>query len=860
MPTFEGGPTEVEVDDSNRLVLVVCWVTGHVVLLLLLATATGLAAAAVWVASAVAVQAGVWKRKELVAIAGRARQSEAAQRAVEHTKAKLAEFASPNRQTTVRTSEGASGWDVEIDDPSDDDLVEVRPARGKVVSPRSRQSEPSWSDPRRPAGGKRDGKPLKSNAQKDGIAFYRVGDRLDLGRGVLESPLVYATQRPQHGQFDASLIDTSLRVAASGTRPRYELPYWPSYYDCTAAQRSRYLDWLLGGRSDPQVELGYVFIYFYGLERRVLVDRADYEPVARELLRLLPVYSHSNSFRRYATNLLWLALTLASESSQVSEAWLCEAVEATERWNDDLVAMCLAVLHNTGRPLPSHIALIVCQNDPRSTSSVVLRRHRQEFHKLFQSKYKTLSGEGITLRASKRKKILNVHPASGTLLRDGRQLTGDQSFDVPNVLGLPSQFKELVALWEASVDELKAYSRASRKADGQITAEVYEALPPELQEGDHPEFDAWMEVWENNVDDEGWPVVPASALATLKAIDPRGTLTKTQCAKLLKTADAVGLGVEPDARITGKNYKWDERLTLFFVEDNTPCDVANYLAASVLLRLGAAVAEADGSVDEEELRFITDHLEGQFDLSDADAKRLERLQYLLLHARTGDSSVTKTLASRLSHKQRLLVGEFLVGVAAVDEVITQEEVRVLRKAYRSLDLQESDLNDLLARHASATVTTGSADTPQATDGLRLDMSVVSRIMTETRQVAAVLRDAMTEEAGTENEVTPGVSPPENHPADSEANPPPAASTPADQVDKRQQAGTGLEPRYQPFLAGLLVQKVWSSTELRGLADRTGVMASGAVEAVNEWALDTHGDWLIEEGDHYIVRTELLDED
>jgi hypothetical protein len=36
--------------------------------------------------------------------------------------------------------------------------------------------------------------------------------------------------------------------------------------------RGAYLDWLASDRSDASCPVGYVFIYFYGLERRVLAD------------------------------------------------------------------------------------------------------------------------------------------------------------------------------------------------------------------------------------------------------------------------------------------------------------------------------------------------------------------------------------------------------------------------------------------------------------------------------------------------------------------------------------------------------------------------------------------------------------
>ncbi len=847
----ETGPdTEDEADlGSNRLVWAVVWFTGHVLLFLLLAVTTGPGAGLFLVSVAVATEAGVWKRRALAEWLARIRQSDATQTVMSHTKDRIASLTRTYEtppydprgavsQRDVQTDELASGYD--------DQLVEVRPARNPT---------PRWSQASSPSTSEREGKSLKSSAPRDKIAFFGPGRRLDLGRGVLEGPLVYATAYANSGRFDASLIDATLRVASAGATPRHELPYWPSFYESSPAQRAHYLDWLLAGRRDPKVELGYVFIYFYGLERRVLVDRADFLPIATELLALLKVYSYSNSFRRYASMLLWRTVHLASLANELTDTLFDQAVEATERWNDDLLSLALAALVHGNRPLSASLAMAVCQNDPRSTSSVVVRRHKEEFTRLFLSKYEAVPAIGQAVRVSKRPKRLYYHPASPTLLHGVSNADTVQHLDVPNVLGLTSQFKGLVTIWEQCVDDLKAYSRASRKADGEVTAEVYEAMPPELRGGDHPEFDAWMSVWESNVDAEGWPVVPASALASLKGFEPRGTLTKSQCTRMLATADAVGLGVEPDARITGKSYGWDERLTLFFLDDQTPCDVPNYLAASVLLRLGATVAQADGGIDSSELKFITEHLEGQFDLSDGDAKRLERLQYLLLHSQSGESAVTKTLSERLTHQQRRVVGEFLVGVAAADEVVTTEEVKALRKAYRSLGLEESELEDLLAEHASATVTTPSGVATEPTGELRLDMAAISRIMTETKQVAAVLREAMTESEPEETTDTEGDAVPAEAMSEQDA-PAITASSPS----AASAATEGLDERFTPFLNELLRREQWPAAELRELADRCGVMLIGALEAVNEWSLDKYGDWLVEEGDPYRVNTDLLSEE
>ena len=103
---------------------------------------------------------------------------------------------------------------------------------------------------------------------KDGNA--RVGGR-DIGG------MVYVGRGPRTrrgGDPDNAFIDSSKNVSRRGGD--YEgqgMDYWPNYSAIDSRSRATYLDWLSSGRSDTRYDAGYVFLYFYGLERRVFVDK-----------------------------------------------------------------------------------------------------------------------------------------------------------------------------------------------------------------------------------------------------------------------------------------------------------------------------------------------------------------------------------------------------------------------------------------------------------------------------------------------------------------------------------------------------------------------------------------------------------
>jgi hypothetical protein len=74
--------------------------------------------------------------------------------------------------------------------------------------------------------------------------------------------------------------------------------YWPSYSTCSPEARGAYLQWLSSGRKDPSADIGLVFLYFYGLERRALADTltvdvpaTEIEAIRADVQRLLGLYT-----------------------------------------------------------------------------------------------------------------------------------------------------------------------------------------------------------------------------------------------------------------------------------------------------------------------------------------------------------------------------------------------------------------------------------------------------------------------------------------------------------------------------------------------------------------------------------------
>jgi hypothetical protein len=181
--------------------------------------------------------------------------------------------------------------------------------------PTAQTSASGSQEPIRPVSFERDNRRW-SQRQTSGSedCWIRPGQQTTIAGRRIEGGMLYVGQRlpsvARH-RTEPALIDPALAVAI--TNAAYNgggMGYWPSYDTISPEDRAAYLEWLSSGRRNPSTNVGYVFLFFYGLERRVLADSvtsataaSDLPAIRDEIHELLGVYGHNGSFRRYAGQL-----------------------------------------------------------------------------------------------------------------------------------------------------------------------------------------------------------------------------------------------------------------------------------------------------------------------------------------------------------------------------------------------------------------------------------------------------------------------------------------------------------------------------------------------------------------------------
>ena len=119
---------------------------------------------------------------------------------------------------------------------------------------------------------------------------------------MTDSGIEQSTLRNENLYAEPSMIWKKLPVYTNSTLEEKPL-YYPTYASLTPEQRYQYIMWLTD--ITKPTNLSYVFLYYYGLERHLLLG--DFDKALEETLRLLTFHDKS-SLRAYAEGALTAAI------------------------------------------------------------------------------------------------------------------------------------------------------------------------------------------------------------------------------------------------------------------------------------------------------------------------------------------------------------------------------------------------------------------------------------------------------------------------------------------------------------------------------------------------------------------------
>ncbi|BAL95133.1 tellurite resistance TerB family protein [Rubrivivax gelatinosus] len=672
------------------------------------------------------------------------------------------------------------------------------------------------------------------------------GQSVDVGGVTIPGGMVYVGTKLQTpaGANDPCLIDPSKSVARQGDYTERQMGYWPSYSEISGGARRAYLNWLAGGRKGPEADIGYVFLFFYGLERRAIIDatkdeaaRADWPAIAAELRRLLGIYGDkSGSFRGYAAALLdWVAL--AEHPVRLYEKPVLSFPKTYEL--PLYVRLALGQAAVDGAPVPVHLALAWARLEPNIYLRTPATRCAAEFEQLFAAKYAEAFGAGMVMPRNRTKLKLVYRPASaGFRGYDEFKLTFRET---PDVTVLTAPVKKLQEVVEAATKPLEPFSRLVGKSpEAKDSLEALLQLPAPL----------WPDRAKKTLQDlktsmgDGMVAMPFQDL--LSSLGAKTAFTKDKTISLARTLESANVGLEPDVLAGAKAPKPEDKVVLFALPPAEPQSRVNgpYLAAALTLQLASAVASADGDFGTKEMSHLRETVLSWNHLTPSQTRRLLAHLRLLMQAPASLTSLKKKLEPlNLSIKET--IAAFMATVAQSDGVVAPAEVKMLEKAYKALGVDAKKVfSDVHAVAAGVTPTAATVAKVEES-GFKLDPTRVAALQRDTEKVSALLANIFTEAQERGEETA----------AESVEEEPGTEPTESTEVAK---GLLGLDEAHSALARMMLSRPQWSREELLDVAADLDLMLDGALEHINDAAFDTHDMALFEGDDPVTVNAEIVE--
>lgn len=625
-------------------------------------------------------------------------------------------------------------------------------------------------------------------------------------------------------EVEPALIDPKLAVHSSNPeRAGKGMGYWPSYSEIPPGCRAAFLEWLSTGRKDPDIYIGYVFMYFYGLERRALADArasdtasAEIGTILDEATRLLSIYGLNCCFDEYCSEFIEFikmdGLKKCLYQQKPTYSLPCYEMPSP-------IKLALGEIVADGAVLTAEWAVAWVLTDPATPRWPAVNRCQDEFTELFTHKYAETYGAGIKFTPDE---TATYRPASASF-------SGAIAIPVNGILDITDLMEPIATLRriaDACVNELGAYRR-------------YVSLGSRAGV-EFRNLSNWLQC---QVSEEPTNVACANLLSLVPSLVGNTSFSKRESTALALVLGKLDVGIEPDPRFGAFIPKPDQDVVLFKMKGCTlTAPTSEYTVATIVLHLTSAVAGANGITNLKQKRQLLDHLEKWLRLSRDEKMRLRAHFEWLLTAFPGMKGVKKRLEI-LNREQRESLGRFLVSVAQAAGYIDPAKMKLLTKNYQMLGMDALALYSHLHVAAIEPVTVEVADfaspryaiparTSQST-GIVLNVGTINAKLAETETVSAMLNNIFVEE-------DPGPVKPEES-LGSEVS------------------IAGLDVDSFAFMKVLAEKAVWSREDLENLAAEHSVMLDGTLDSINDASFDYFGGPFFEGWDPIEINAEYAKE-
>lgn len=662
---------------------------------------------------------------------------------------------------------------------------------------------------------------------RDGL-FY-VGDAVAVSDGRI---------------VDQYVVNPNLPVSDDQSDvPGKSMSYWPSYAAISSPARRAFLEWMAGGRRDPTYGIGFVFLFFYGLEHKVFIEKS---PVAmRKLIpevdRLLSIYGQNGSFRSYATEFLTFARIAAglpldpprlSPERNVSpdlpaavRIYLGQKLAVSNVLYEDDVLIWLLALPDTYLRTPA----IRCFD---------------EFVALWKLRFIEKFPEGFKVNVPIKKIEFKYRAASGAFQVD---VPGSHTL-WPDIAAVRQSLDKLKSTIQVCTDELDAFSRfVGRRPDQKSSIQAALLLPEALQQ--RAQIGALRNIGERLNE-----IMGAKNTATRKLHEilnaaafnfpATGKLPPTTCDQLGRVLDRLDIAIEPDRRYGGGVAQIGDQVVIFRADRGGPIDPEkpSFQQKKVQVEVSALAAAADGSSTVEELQTIIANIKSAKDLSRIEGLRLIAYAITIFKSPPKQERIMRRLAD-CAESERQAIAMAALSVMG-RENIDPKKVQFLERLNKALKLPKDKIYTDIHRAAALADETvvispenriAGIPIPKLPEpGIHIDARRLAEVQKQTQAVSAILTQIFAED-------TDG----------------PKTMLEIPRVANGS-AFNGLDRGHAELVEYMEIKGEISRQEFEEQAKALKLLPDGAIEKINDWSFDHFDEPLLEEGEHIVLSANLRD--
>ena len=652
------------------------------------------------------------------------------------------------------------------------------------------------------------------------------GENIEIQGHKISDPFIYVTDS---GKKSPACHVVPSKLKANNRENFDNIGYWPSYSDLNTGQRGMFLNWLAEGKSDSKIDIGYVFIYFYGLEYRVLKDKKDYEAIAKEIIRLREHYRTNNSFKGYSEGLLAYILSNLENKALAQELFL--KVEPTLEKYSYLYRSGINLKVRSTRQLSEKEVISSISNFENVPRSSIPNKVGSYFDQYFKIIASNEIAEAIS--TIEPKEYNERYYSASSYLRD------EYSYKGLRIIVDRKMQNKLGKKWTQAVDDFRPYSR---KLSKHSPSEIFNLLPQELRQNmDHPLKDQIEQIEKTSLG----KVITLSDLASALGFNSSDKLKQKDAREIVETLLSANIIIEPNIAYFKKSYSLSEKVILSKSRNAKMLDFDDYKLAALMADFGADLAYSDNDYSDSEAEQIYSIISTEFLKKDIEKEHLKLRVNLYREAKPKMNGVFKKLSEKLGISELKVLSDYLVRVALADGLLTKEEDKKIRAALEKLGLENTYVDDLYAkfgakgdfqnvelRQGAGGVSKGSL-IPKKEKGIVLDREKLSQLAADTEKVKSVLSEIIVVE--------------EEH----------IPQQPAKQQDEEEIA---LDEKHEKFMEQVVSKSEWDKKELREKAKEHSLMINAAISKINDWAEEKYGDYLIFEDEKYRVQSSILSEE